>query len=171
MLEHWQTLNAKIKKLLSRPTCLVRHLMSLICRLHIRPIQWHLKNSWRVPETLEKVITILRSLSSKVVAGGRQYASKSTITSTKACSTNLQRPIKRRVECSLGGTHCKGNLFPSRKQTAHKLSETKGGLSGPKEVPRPLLEPNSAHSYRQHHSGCLHKQGGGMKSGPLCGLL
>ena len=27
-------------------------------RLHMRPIQWHLKNNWRVPESLEKVIPI-----------------------------------------------------------------------------------------------------------------
>ena len=25
-------------------------------QLHMRPIQWHLKNNWRVPESLEKVI-------------------------------------------------------------------------------------------------------------------
>ena len=31
-------------------------------RLHMRPIQWHLKNNWRVPEPLEKVIPIPRSL-------------------------------------------------------------------------------------------------------------
>ena len=31
-------------------------------RLHIRPIQWHLKNNWRVPESLEKVIQVPRSL-------------------------------------------------------------------------------------------------------------
>ena len=31
-------------------------------RLHMRPIQWHLKNNWRVPESLEKVIQIPRSL-------------------------------------------------------------------------------------------------------------
>ena len=31
--------------------------------LHMRPIQWHLKNNWRVPESLEKVIPIPRSLS------------------------------------------------------------------------------------------------------------
>ena len=31
-------------------------------RLHMRPIQWHLKNNWRVPESLKKVIPILRSL-------------------------------------------------------------------------------------------------------------
>ena len=31
-------------------------------RLHMRPIQWHHKNNWRVPESLEKVIQALRSL-------------------------------------------------------------------------------------------------------------
>ena len=31
-------------------------------RLHMRPLQWYLKNNWRVPETLEKVIPIPRSL-------------------------------------------------------------------------------------------------------------
>ena len=33
-------------------------------RLHMRPIQWHLKNNWRVPESLEKVIPIPTSLHS-----------------------------------------------------------------------------------------------------------
>ena len=28
----------------------------------MRPIQWHLKNNWRVPESLEKVIQVPRSL-------------------------------------------------------------------------------------------------------------
>ena len=31
-------------------------------RLHSRPIQWHLKDNWRVPESLQKVIPISRSL-------------------------------------------------------------------------------------------------------------
>ena len=31
-------------------------------RLHMRPIQWHLKNNWRIPESLEKVIPIPKSL-------------------------------------------------------------------------------------------------------------
>ena len=29
---------------------------------YVRPIQWHLKNNWRVPESLEKVIQVPRSL-------------------------------------------------------------------------------------------------------------
>ena len=31
-------------------------------RLHMRPIQWHLRINWRVPESLEKVILIPKSL-------------------------------------------------------------------------------------------------------------
>ena len=58
----------------SRPACPVRQFMSLIGlltatekqvhlgRLHMRPIQWHLKNNCRVPDSLEKVITSPRSL-------------------------------------------------------------------------------------------------------------
>ena len=72
--EHWQTLTDKILSILSGAVCPVRQFMSLIGlltamenqvhlgRLHMRPIQWHLKNNWRVPESLEKVIPVPRSL-------------------------------------------------------------------------------------------------------------
>ena len=72
--ERWQTLTNKIRSILSDPVCLVRQFMSLIGlltatekqvhlgRLHMRPIQWHLKNNWRVPESLEKVIPVPNSL-------------------------------------------------------------------------------------------------------------
>ena len=33
-------------------------------QMHMRLIQWHLKNNWRLPESLEKVIPIPRSLHS-----------------------------------------------------------------------------------------------------------
>ena len=105
-----------------------------------------------------------------MVAGARQCASRSTITPTKTCSANLYRHIKRRMGRSLGGTHYKGNLVPSRTQVTQKLSGTKGDLSGPKRVPRSLLKQHSSHSYKQYHSGCLHKQGG-VKLGLLCALL
>ena len=69
--DQWQNLQEKILKLLSLPACPVREFMPLIGlptatekqvhlgRLHIRPIQWH---HWKVPESLEKVIPIPRSL-------------------------------------------------------------------------------------------------------------
>ena len=72
--ERWQALTHKIRSILSDPLCPVRQFMSLIGlltatekqvhlgRLHMRPIQWHLKNNWRVPESLEKVIPVPKSL-------------------------------------------------------------------------------------------------------------
>ena len=72
--DRWQNLQDKVQMLLSLPACPVRQFMSLIglltatekqvhlCRLHMRPIQWHLKNNWRVPESLENVIPLPRSL-------------------------------------------------------------------------------------------------------------
>ena len=72
--DRWESLQGKIEELLVLPTCPVRQFMSLIGlltatekqvylgRLHMRPIQWHLKNNWRVPESLEKSIPVPRSL-------------------------------------------------------------------------------------------------------------
>ena len=72
--DRWQNLQDKILEILSLPACPVRQFMSLIGlltatekqvhlgRLHMRPIQWHLKSNWRVPESLEKVIPIPSSL-------------------------------------------------------------------------------------------------------------
>ena len=70
----WEALQHKITVLLQNRFCRVRTFMSLIGlltatekqvplgRLHMRPIQWHLKKHWRVPESLEKEIPIPRSL-------------------------------------------------------------------------------------------------------------
>ena len=70
----WESIIQKVESVLSKPTCRVRKFMSLIGlltatekqvplgRLHMRPIQWHLKRHWRVPESLEKEIPVPRSL-------------------------------------------------------------------------------------------------------------
>ena len=72
--DRWQNLQDKIFEIMSLPHCPVRQFMSLIGlltatekqvhlgRLHMRPIQWHLKQHWRIPESLEKVIPIPSSL-------------------------------------------------------------------------------------------------------------
>ena len=105
----------------------------------------------------------------KVVAGGKQCSSRSTITPTKTCSADI---YKRRVGRSLKRTHCKGNLVSSRKQVAHKSLGAKGGLSGLKRVPRPLFKQHSPGSHRQHNSGCLYQQRGGDEVGlPVCPIV
>ena len=137
-------------------------------RLYVRPIQWHLKQNWRVPGSLEMVVPVPSTGPPpfKMVAGGKQCAPKSTIIPTKTGSAIVYRHIKRRLGRSLKRSHCKGNLVPSRKQATHKLPGTKGGLLFPKRVPRPLPEQHSSYNHRQHHSGCLYKQKRGDEVGP-----
>ena len=133
----------------------------------MRPIQWHLKNNSRVPESLEK------NSNSKVpapplamMAKGKQRSHRPTITPNKACSANLYRHIKRRVGHSLKLTHCKRVLVPTRKQAAHKLSGTKSSLSSLEGVPRPLYRQDSTCGNRQHYRSFLHKQGRRHEVGP-----
>ena len=105
----------------------------------------------------------------KVVAGGKQCATRSTFTPSKRCSANIYRRIKRRVGHSLRRAHCKGNFVPSRKQVAHKLPRAKSSFSSSKRVSKPLLQQDSTDSYRQHNSGCLYQQRGGDEIGlPVC---
>ena len=101
----------------------------------------------------------------KVVAGGKQSGTRSTITPSKTCSANIYRHIQRRVGRSLKRAHCKGNLVPSRKQAAHKSFRAKSSLSSSKRVSKPLLQQDSATSYRQHISGCLYQQRRGDEIG------
>ena len=94
----------------------------------------------------------------KVVAGGNQCSSRSTITPTKTCSADIYRRIKRRMGRSLKRTHCMGNLVSSRKQVAHKSLGTKSGLSG-----LVATDNTTVVAY-------INKEGG-MKLGSQCALL
>ena len=72
--DRWETLQEKLRTIKSHHQCTVRQFMSLVglltatekqvCagHLHMRPIQWHLKKNWHVPEILEKVIPVPQSL-------------------------------------------------------------------------------------------------------------
>ena len=108
---------------------------------------------------------------SKVVAGGKQCASRSTITPSKTCSANLYRRIKRRVGRSLRRAHCKGTVVPTREQVTHKPLGAEISISSSKRLSNPSLQQDSVGSYRQHNSGCLYQQRRGDESGSLCALL
>ena len=106
---------------------------------------------------------------SKVVAGGKQCASRSTITPSKTCSANLYRRIKRRVGRSLRPAHCKGTVVPTREQITHKPLGAESSISSSKRVSNPRLQQDSVDSYRQHNSGCLYQQRRGDEIGlPVC---
>ena len=139
-------------------------------RLHMRPIQWHLKNKWRVPESLEKVIPIPRSLhphlqwwlkEDNVLTGQPLHPIK------HALQIFTDASKEGRVGRSLKQAHCKRNLVPSGKQTAYKLPRTQDGFPSLKRIPRPLLRQDSTCNNRQHHSGVIHKQGRRHEVGPI----
>ena len=102
---------------------------------------------------------------SKVVAGGKQCALRSTITPSKTCSANLYRRIKRRVGHPLRGAHCKGTVVPTREQVTHKPLGAESSISSSKRVSNPSLQQDSVGSYRQHNSGCLYQQRKGDEIG------
>ena len=135
-------------------------------RLHMRPIQWHLKNNWRVPESLEKVIPVPKSLHPHL----RWWLEEGNVQlGQPTCSGNIYRRIKRRVGRSLRRAHCKGNLVPTREQVAHKPLGAESSISSSKGVSNPRLQQDSVDSYRQHNSSCLYQQRGGDEIGlPVC---
>ena len=102
---------------------------------------------------------------SKVVAGGKQCVSRSTITPSKTCSANLYRRIKRRVGRSRRRAHCKGTVVPTREQVTHKPLGAESSISSSKRVSNPSLQQDSVGSYRQHNSGCLYQQRRGDEIG------
>ena len=129
-------------------------------RLHMRPIQWHLKNCWRVPESLEKVIPIPSSLhphllwwlqADNVLTGQPLHPLKHAIQIfTDASKEGWGHSLKR--------THCQRYLVTARKQTAYKLFRTQGSVSRPKRVPNLLCKPDGTCGNRQHYSDVVHKQ-------------
>ena len=91
----------------------------------------------------------------KMVASGRKSSSRPAITntSTEGWGAHL-REYTAISTWSLPESklHINYNIITI-------LYGTKGGLSGPKRVPRPLLKQGSTYSNSQNHSGCLYKQG------------
>ena len=175
--DRWQSHQDKIQVLLVLPACPVQQFMSLIGlltatekqvhlgRLHMRPIQWHLKNSTRVFREGYS-FTKVPAPTLTMVARGKQCSPRSTFTPNKACSADIYRRIKRRVGRSLKRVHDKRILVGAGKQAAHKLPGTQSSLSGLKGVPKSLCGKNSSCSNRQYYGGSLHKQGRGHEVGP-----
>ena len=166
--DRWQSLQGKILEILDQPTCPVRQFMSLIGlltatekqvhlgRLHMRPIQWHLKNNWHVPESLEKVIPIPVSLHPHL-----QW----WLLEENVLSGQPLHPVRHALQLftdaskeGWGALHCKRLLVLTRKQTAYQLLGAKGSSSCSQRVHRSLYRSNSTCGNRQHHSSFLHKQ-------------
>ena len=176
--ERWQALTDKIRSMMSDPVCPVRKFMSLIGlltatekqvhlgRLHMRPIQWHLKNNWRVPESLEKVIPVPKSLhphlrwwleEGNVLLGQPLHPLKHALqiftdASSEGWGAHLDDHTAR-------GTWS----LPESKLHINHL-ELKAVFLALKEF-RTLVCNKTVDSYRQHNSGCLYQQRRGDEVG------
>ena len=158
----WEALQQKVTGLLQNRSCRVRTFMSLIGlltatekqvplgRLHMRPIQWHLKKHWRVPESPS---------APAVVDPGGKCPEGSTLTPPTTRSANLYRRLKRRLGCSLRRLHSKRYLVSARKQVAHKLLRTKSRVVSTKKIPTISARKGRPDCHRQHYSCGIHQQG------------
>ena len=133
-----------------------------LSRLHMRPIQWHLKNSWWVPESGKG--------DSKMVAGGKQCASSSTITPTKTCSADIYRRIKKKVGRSLKHT-ARGTWSLPKSKLHINFLEVKAVFLALKEFQDLCLNNTVLIATDNTTVVAYINKEGGMKSGPMCALL
>ena len=105
---------------------------------------------------------------SKVVAGGKQCASRSTITPSKTCSANLYRCIKRRVGRSLRRAHCKGTVVPTREQVTHKPLGAESSFLALKEFQTLVFNKTVLVATDNTTVVAYINKEGGMKSDSVC---
>ena len=176
--DRWQNLQDKILEMLSLPVCPVWQFMSLIGlltatekqvhlgRLHMRPIQWHLKTTGKGDFNSQ-----VPAPSFTMVARRRQCPHRLTIAPNKTCSANLYRCIKRRVGRSLKLTHCKRNLVPLESKLHINYLELKAVFLALKEFQDLCLDKIVLVATDNTTVVSYINKEGGMRSGPLCALL
>ena len=181
--DRWVTLQQKLQFIKGRKSCSVRQFMSLIGlltatekqvwagRLHMRPVQWHLKRYWHVPESLEKIIPIPLSPSTPRLVVRRRYVLKGqplhplqhvqifTDTSNEGWGTHLRGSTARGV-WSEPESHLHINFLELKavllalKSFEHRCRE---------QIVLIVTDNTTVVSY-------INKEGG-MRSGSLCALL
>ena len=124
-------------------------------RLHMRPIQWHLKKHWHVPEALKKLIPLPKSLHAHL---------RWWLDPNKVLKGQPLHPLCHALQLFTDtsnegwGAHCKRPLVQVRRRLAHKPSRAQSGFVGPETVRAFVLGSDHPGLHRQHNSGFL--QGG-----------
>ena len=160
-----------ILRLKSKRVLMTRCLMSLIGllasmekmvpegRFHMRPFQFHLKEHWRYPQSLDSLLPWTEAIAvhldwwqnpSNVMKSANLYPKDHSIklftdASNEGWGSHLDQ------------SSTKGLVRPGKKAT-HKRPRIEGGLPGPSKLQGPVPEPNSASCNGQLNSGSLHKQ-------------
>ena len=129
----------------------------LLGRLHMRPIQWHLKNHWRVPESLEKVIPVPRSLHPhlKWCLGGSNVLQGQPLHPIRHALLIFTDASKE----GWGDKHTARGTWSLPESNLHiNYLELKAVFLALKEF-QELFRQGCSDCNRQHHSGVVYKQG------------
>ena len=132
----------------------------------MRPIQWHLKQHWRIPESLKKVIPIPRSLYPHL----QWWLQKDNVLTGQPLHP-IKHALQIFTDASKEGWGDHLNEFTARKQAAYTLFRTQGSVLALKEfqnlcankIVLVATDNTTVMSY-------INKEGG-MRSGTLCALL
>ena len=183
--ERWSILSQKINLLLGRQTCSVRQFMSLIGlltatekqvlsgRLHMRPLQWHLKRHWHVPEALEKIIPIPWSLHTRL---------KWWLDPEKVLKGQPLHPLQHALQlftdasnegwgAHFGDCTARGLLSRSEGELHINLLELKAVLLALKQFEQLCWNQTILVCTDNTTVVAYINKGGGMRSGSLSGLL
>ena len=142
-------------------------------RLHRRPIQWHLKNNWRVPESLEKVIPIPRSLHPHLQWWPQE---DNVFTGQPLHPIKHARQIFTDASKEGWGAHlnertARGTWYLPESKLHINYLELKAVFLALKEF-QDLCLHKIVLVETQHHSGVIHKQGRRHEVGPiLCSTM
>ena len=170
--ERWLKLQDLILRLKSKHVLTARCLMSLIGllastekmfpegRLHMRPFQFHLKEHWRFPQSLDTLPPWTETISAhlewwqnptNLMKGADLHPKDNSIqlftdASNEGWGTHLEQ------------TSTKDLWSDMEKKATHKCSRADGSFSGPSKVQGPVSKPNSVGCYGQLNSISLHKR-------------
>ena len=165
--ERWLKLQDLILRLKSKHVLTARCLMSLIGllasmekmvpegRLHMRPFQFHLKEHWRYPQSLDNLLPWTETISThldwwqiptNVMRGTDLHPKDHSI----QLFTDLSERPNLRLRRSLRSKFYKGSVVRPGKKSP--------GLPGSSKLQGPVPELNSARCNGQLNSGSLHKQ-------------
>ena len=170
--ERWLKLQDLILRLKSKRVLTARCLISLIgllastekmvpegC-LHMRPFQFHLKEHWRYPQSLDNLLPWTESIAAHL----DWWQNPSNV--MKGADLHLKdHSIQLFTDASNEGwgahldqNSTKGLWSDREKKATHKCPRIEGSLPGPSRLQGPVPEPNSASCDGQLNSGSLHQQ-------------
>ena len=132
-----------------------------------KTLQFHLKEHWRYPQSLDSLLSRTEAISAHLVAESHKRDERCRPSSQRPQYPTLFRRLKQRLGLSEQAS-TKGLWSDREKRATHKSSRAEAGFSGPSKVHRPVSKQNSVGS--TDNSSIVHKQGG-THSAEMCALL